>query len=65
MAKRTKAEDLPEFDTPQYLDCETSIAAYPTDIQEANDAGLLASALGDIARVRGTTEIAEQRGSSN
>jgi len=42
MAKRTKAEDLPEFDTPQYLDCETSIAAYPTDILEANDAGLLA-----------------------
>jgi probable addiction module antidote protein len=33
-----------------------------TDILEANDAGLLAAALGDIARARGMAEIAEAAG---
>ena len=41
---------------------ETAIAAYLTDILEANDAALLASALGDIARARGMTEIAKTAG---
>ena len=58
MTKRFKLTDLPEFDAAPYLDSETSIAAYLTDILEANDAALLASALGDIARARGMTEIA-------
>jgi probable addiction module antidote protein len=62
MSKRIKAADLPEFDAAQYLDSETSIAAYLTDILEANDAALLASALGDIARARGMTEIAKTAG---
>ena len=59
MSKRIKVSDLPEFDAAPYLDSETSIAAYLTDILEANDAGLLAAALGDIARARGMTEIAK------
>ncbi len=46
MSKRIKVADLPEFDAAHYLDSETSIAAYLTDILEANDASLLASALG-------------------
>jgi probable addiction module antidote protein len=62
MKKRIKLADLPEFDAAQYLDSETSIAAYLTDILEANDAALLASALGDIARARGMTEIAKTAG---
>jgi probable addiction module antidote protein len=62
MKKRIKLADLPEFDAAQYLDSETSIAAYLTDILEANDAALLASALGDIARARGMTEIARTAG---
>ena len=45
-----------------YLDSETAIAAYLTDILEANDAALLASALGDIARARGMAEIAKTAG---
>jgi probable addiction module antidote protein len=62
MSKRNKVADLPEFDGAQYLDSETAIAAYLTDILEANDAGLLAAALGDIARARGMTEIAKAAG---
>ena len=62
MTKRIKVADLPEFDAARYLDNEISIAAYLTDILEANDAALLASALGDIARARGMTEIARSAG---
>ena len=62
MKKRIKVADLPEFDATRYLDSETAIAAYLTDILEANDAGLLASALGDIARARGMSEIARTAG---
>ena len=62
MSKRMKATSLPEFDAAQYLDNEISIAAYLTDILAANDAALLASALGDIARSRGMTELAKTAG---
>jgi probable addiction module antidote protein len=44
------------------LDSEAAIAAFLSDILEANDAALLASALGDIARARGMTEIAKSAG---
>lgn len=60
--KRIKVDDLPEFDSALYLDSEASIAAYLTDIIEANDPALLASALGDIARARGMSEIAKASG---
>ncbi len=62
MKKRTKTDDLPAFDAAPYLDSEEAIASYLTDILEANDAGLLAAALGDIARARGMTDIAKQAG---
>jgi len=62
MTKRIKIDELPEFDAALYLDSEEAIAAYLTDILEANDAGLLAAALGDIARARGMTEIAKSAG---
>jgi probable addiction module antidote protein len=62
MRKRIKAADLPEFDAAPYLDDEKAIAAYLTDILEANDAALLAAALGDIARARGMSEIAKSAG---
>jgi len=55
-------EQLPEFDAAPYLDSEEAVAAYLTDILDANDAGLLAAALGDIARARGMTEIAKTAG---
>ena len=62
MRKRIKVGALPEFDATPYLDSEKSIAAYLTDILQANDAGLLAAALGDIARARGMTDIANAAG---
>ena len=62
MIKRIKVSDLPAFDAAPYLDSEEAIAAYLTDILEANDAGLLAAALGDIARARGMAEIAKSAG---
>ena len=62
MKKQIKVAELPEFDAVPYLDNEVSIAAYLTDILEANDAGLLAEALGDIARSRGMTDIAKSAG---
>ncbi|WP_426173353.1 addiction module antidote protein [Massilia sp. TWR1-2-2] len=54
--------DLPEFDAALYLDSPESIAAYLTDILAAGDASLLASALGDITRARGMTEVAKSAG---
>ena len=62
MSKRIKVADLPEFDAAHYLGNETAIAAYLTDILQANDGALLASALGDIARARGMSEIAKTAG---
>ncbi|MBV8603816.1 MAG: putative addiction module antidote protein [Pelomonas sp.] len=62
MNKRINTEGLPAFDAAPYLDSEEAIASYLTDILEARDAGLLAAALGDIARARGMTDIARQAG---
>ena len=59
MTKRIKLADLPEFDAAPHLDDEVTIAAYLTDILDANDSALLAAALGDIARARGMSEIAK------
>ncbi len=62
MTKRIKVADLPEFDAAPYLGSKTAVAAYLTDIMQANDPALLASALGDIARARGMSEIAKASG---
>ena len=62
MTRRIKAAELPEFDAARYLDNEESVAAYLTDILDANDPALLAAALGDIARARGMSEIAKASG---
>jgi probable addiction module antidote protein len=62
MSTRIKVDDLPAFDAAVYLDNDEAIAAYLTDILQANDAGLLSAALGDIARARGMTEIAKAAG---
>ena len=52
-------KSLPEFDASQYLDSDAAVAAYLTDILEANHPALLAAALGDIAGARGMSEIAK------
>lgn len=64
MTNRKGVSELPAFDAASYLETEDEIAAFLTDILEANDAGLLASALGDVARSRGMTEIAKKAGIS-
>ena len=62
MAERIKVVDLPEFDASQFLDTDEAVAAYINDILQANDSALLASALGDVARARGMSEIARAAG---
>ena len=62
MTKRIKVADLPDFDAALHLDSAEAVAAYLTDILEANDPALLAAALGDIARARGMSEIAKASG---
>lgn len=62
MTRRIEAAGLPEFDAAPYLDNEASVAAYLTDILDANDPALLAGALSDIARARGMSEIAKASG---
>ena len=62
MTERTKVAELPEFDAAQFLDSEDAVAAFLSDILQANDPALLAAALGDIARSRGMTDIARAAG---
>ena len=62
VSRRVKVAELPEFGRADCLASETAIAACLTDILEANNAALLRSALGDIARARGRSEIAKKAG---
>jgi len=62
MTKKIKVSELPEFDTAEYLISEEDVAAYLTTILEENDPALLAAALGDIARSRGMTQVANDSG---
>ena len=50
------------FDPAKYLDDEQSIADYLNDMLEDGSPGLLAAALGDIARARGMAQIAQDAG---
>lgn len=52
------------FDPAEYLDDDESVAVYLTSMLEEDDPGLLFSALGDVARARGMTEIAKASGLS-
>lgn len=61
-AKRINAGELPDFDVVNYLDDSELMAEYLTAVFQANDAGLLASALGDIALAKGISEIAQASG---
>ena len=59
MALKTK-----RFDASEYIDDDESVAAYLSSILEENNPGLLAAALGDVARARGMSEIARASGLS-
>jgi probable addiction module antidote protein len=62
MAKKTKVSELLEFDAAEYLENEEAIAEYLTAMIETGDPAMLAAALGDIARARGMSDIAEASG---
>ena len=50
------------FDPAKHLDDKQAIADYLTDMLEEGSAGMLAAALGDIARARGMAQIAQDAG---
>lgn len=52
---------LREFDISRHLDSEEAIALYLEEVME-EDPDMLTSALGDIARARGMTELARETG---
>ena len=62
MTERIDVAALQEFDAAEFLDSDEAVAAYLNDILQAQDAALLASALGDIARARGMADIARAAG---
>lgn len=64
MIEKIRISELPDFDPAEYLDNEEAIAEYLTAIIEENDPGLLAAALGDVAKARGMTDIAKASGLS-
>jgi probable addiction module antidote protein len=52
------------FDAAEYLDSPEMIAAYLTEALESNDQALITKAIGNVARSRGMTEVAERAGVS-
>lgn len=56
---RTKA--LP-WDPAEHLETEADMAAYLEAALEEGDPGLVAAALGDIARAKGMTQLARETG---
>ncbi|QYU69590.1 putative addiction module antidote protein [Leptolyngbya sp. 15MV] len=54
--------ELRPFDASRYLETEEDILYYLEDAMEGNDPKHIASALGDVARSKGMTEIAKKAG---
>ena len=54
--------DLSTFDAAKYLDSKEVIAEYLSQILEDGDMDELLSAIGDIARAKGMTQIAKDTG---
>lgn len=53
---------IQEFNVAEHLDSTETMASYLTEILEAGDASLMASALGDIARAIGMGKVANRTG---
>mgnify|MGYP001613539876 CR=1 FL=1 len=56
------ATKVSAFDVSEYLNNEATIAAYLSEIIKENDPSLLLSAIGDIAKARGMSQIASESG---
>jgi probable addiction module antidote protein len=56
---RTKTQ---AFDAADYLKSEEDMVAYLEAAFEADDAAVVAAALGDIARAKGMTQVAREAG---
>ena len=56
-----KTKTVP-WDPAEHLETEADMAAYLQVVMEDGDPALLAAALGDVARARGMTQIAEVAG---
>lgn len=57
-------ERFSRYDTADYLKSEEDIAAYLDAVMEDGDAALIAAALGDVARARNMTVLAQEVGMS-
>jgi probable addiction module antidote protein len=64
MTDKIKITDLRVFDPTEYLGDDEAVAEYLLAMLEENNPGLLAQALGDIARARGMTQMAQAAGLS-
>lgn len=62
MTRKIKVSELAEFDPSRYLDDDEAIADYTRLAIEDGDPGLLTAALGDVARARGMTQVAQAAG---
>lgn len=58
------ATKITPFEAAEYLDNEKVIAAYLKEVMDTGDYELFLSALGDVAKARGMTEIARASGLS-
>lgn len=60
----TTEERFSRYDTADYLRSEEDIAAYLEAVMEDGDPSLIAAALGDVARARNMTALAQEVGMS-
>ena len=62
MGKKTKIEDLPDFNLAEHLKSEEDIAHYLTMVMAEGDASELAHALGIAAKARGMSDVGKTAG---
>jgi probable addiction module antidote protein len=62
MTKKINLSELAEFDPSKYPDDDEAIADYIRLAIEDGDPGMVAAALGDVARARGMTQVAQSTG---
>ena len=57
-----KMKKATKWDASEYLESEADIAAYLNTALEDGDTSVIATALGDIARAKGMTQLAKETG---